>query len=128
LNVALERVLGSSLSGLYHAGGPRALSLYEIAQIVNRVGGYDPRLLIGCPRRQAGPIPPRAGNVSLVSDKLATALGGPVFDSWPRSEDWVPDSPEWHWQRGGPFVGSPQFLGEVLYRNPGLRTALDLAG
>ena len=34
------------------------LTLYQIGQIVNRVGGYDPHLLKGCPRREAGPIPP----------------------------------------------------------------------
>src|SRR5262245_15274870 len=51
LNRLYERVLASDLTGLYHAGGPRALSLYQIAQIVNRVGGYDSTLLMGCPRR-----------------------------------------------------------------------------
>ena len=50
LNELCEAVLGSDLAGLYHAGGPRRLSLYNIAQIINRVGGYDPKLLIGCPR------------------------------------------------------------------------------
>ena len=33
LNRLYERVLASDLAGLYHAGGPRALSLYEIAQV-----------------------------------------------------------------------------------------------
>ena len=33
---------GRDITGLYHAGGPRRLSLFQIAQIVNRVGGYDP--------------------------------------------------------------------------------------
>ena len=70
LNRLYERVLASDLAGLYHAGGPRALSLYQIAQIVNRVGGYDPNLLMGCPRIEAGPIPPRAGNVTMNSNAL----------------------------------------------------------
>ena len=69
LNRLYERVLASELAGLYHAGGPRALSLYEIAQIVNRVGGYDPKLLHGCPRIDAGPIPPRAGDVTMNSSR-----------------------------------------------------------
>ncbi len=60
LNELCEVVLASDLAGLYHAGGPRRLSLFQIAQIINRVGGYDPSLLIGCPRKMAGPIPPRA--------------------------------------------------------------------
>ena len=51
LNGVFERFLANDGHGLYHVGGPRALSLYEIAQIVNRVGGYAPQLLHGCPRR-----------------------------------------------------------------------------
>ena len=67
LNRLCETVLAGDLRGLYHAGGPRPLSLYQIAQIINRVGGYDPAHLMGCPRHAAGPIPPRAGNVSMDS-------------------------------------------------------------
>src|SRR6266849_4778235 len=40
LNGVFERFLAGSESGRYHLGGPRALSLYQIGQIVNRVGGY----------------------------------------------------------------------------------------
>ena len=76
LNRLYERVLASDLPGVYHAGGPRALSLYQIAQIINRVGGYDPELLMGCPRIEAGPIPPRAGDVTMNSNALWDALGG----------------------------------------------------
>jgi len=75
LNELCAAVLASGLCGLFHAGGPRRLSLFEIAQIINRVGGYDPDLLMGCPRIKAGPVPPRAGNVSLDSSKLATCAG-----------------------------------------------------
>ena len=56
LSPLCEAVLASDLAGLYHAGGPQRLSLYEIAQVVNRVGGYDPRLLHGCPPPPAGPF------------------------------------------------------------------------
>src|SRR5207248_3091759 len=42
LNRVFERFLAGDEGGLYHLGGPRAVTLYEIAQIVNRVGGYDP--------------------------------------------------------------------------------------
>jgi len=58
LNRLYERVLASDLTELYHAGGPRPLSLYQIAQVINRVGGYDPKLLMGCRRIEAGPVPP----------------------------------------------------------------------
>jgi len=117
LNELFERVLSSELAGLYHAGGPRRLSLYEIAQIVNRVGGYDPRLLMGCPRADAGPIPPRAGDVSLDSSKLGAALGYEPFTPWPYDQSLVPTDRAWHHERGRER-GSPELLARVLYRNP----------
>ena len=119
LNRVCETVLAGNLSGLYHAGGPRALSLFQIAQIVNRVGGYDPQLLMGCPRLAAGPIPPRAGNVTLDSSKLTRALGYQPFDPWPLFDEHAPAHPDWHHERGA-FRGSPDLLAEVLYNNPGL--------
>lgn len=114
LNEVCEAVLGSNLRGLYHAGGPRRLSLYQIAQIVNRVGGYDPDLLIGIPRIEAGPIPPRAGNVTLDSTRLLTELDPLAFDPWPLDEGHVPTHREWHFE--GPR-GTPEQLAELLYRN-----------
>ncbi len=75
LNEHLETMLAGEWQGLFHAGGPSRLSLYQIAQIVNLVGGYPPELLHGCNRLDAGPIPPRAGNVTMDSSKLAIALG-----------------------------------------------------
>ncbi len=68
-------MLADRLSGIYHAGAPRRLSLYQIAQIINRVGGYDPDCLMGIPRDQAGPIPPRAGNVCMDCGKLIAGAG-----------------------------------------------------
>jgi dTDP-4-dehydrorhamnose reductase len=118
LNRVSEAVLASDLFGLYHAGGPRRLSLFQIAQIVNRVGGYDPRLLTGCYRRQAGPIPPRAGNVSMESSRLAQALGFEPFDPWPLMEEFVPTDPRWHFDRSRNERGSPDLLAAMLYRNP----------
>src|SRR5262249_39514168 len=117
LNQLYERVLASELCGLYHAGGPRALSLYEIAQIVNRVGGYDPNLLMGCPRLDAGPIPPRAGNVTMNSQALADALGDDPLDAWPFDADHVPTHRQWHYERVG-SPGSRELLARILYRNP----------
>jgi dTDP-4-dehydrorhamnose reductase len=117
LNHLYETLLGNDVAGIYHAGGPRQLSLYQIAQVINRVGGFDPNLLMGCPRCEAGPIPPRAGNVSMDSSKLATALGYGPFDPWPLNEEFVPTHPDWHHERTG-FHSSPELLAEVLYRNP----------
>jgi dTDP-4-dehydrorhamnose reductase len=117
LNRLFRRVLSSGLAGIYHAGGPRRLSLFQIAQIVNRVGGYDPRLLHGCLRKEAGPIPPRAGDVSLNSGKLARDLGCDPFDAWPLADEHVPTDRDWHFRRDG-FAGSPEMIADVLYRNP----------
>lgn len=119
LNELFATVLANDLAGLFHAGGPRRLSLFQIAQIVNRVGGYDPTNLIGCPRSEAGPIPPRAGDVSLDSNKLAQALGYEPFDPWPLDERFVPTSERWHFERTDDWHGSRGLLATVLYRNPG---------
>ena len=118
LNRLCEAVLASRLAGLYHAGGPRQLSLYHIAQIINRVGGYDPRHLVGCPRIDAGPVPPRAGNVTLDSSKLAAALGYQPFHAWPYDDALVPTHPEWHFERPRDEPRGPDWLADVLYRNP----------
>lgn len=117
LNVVFEQLLASDAGGVLHAGAPRRLSLYQIAQVVNRVGGYNPRLLNGCPRIEAGPMPPRAGNVAMQSSRLAELLGGDPFDPWPLDPEWVPTHAEWHFERGGE-PGSPELLARVLYRNP----------
>ena len=118
LNAVCESVLASSLQGIYHAGGTRRLSLFQIAQVVNRVGGYDPDLLSGIPRREAGPMPPRAGNVSMNSQKLSTALGRDPFDSWPFHAEHVPGHDRWHYERTVEIAGSAELLAEALYRNP----------
>jgi dTDP-4-dehydrorhamnose reductase len=118
LNRLFERVLASDITGLYHAGGPRALSLYEIAQVVSRVGGYDPMLLMGCQRIEAGPIPPRAGDVTMDSGALAEALGDvESLDGWPLDTSFVPTHREWHYERNCE-PGSVELLKQVLYRNP----------
>jgi dTDP-4-dehydrorhamnose reductase len=115
LNRVFERFLVEDWFGLYHLGGPRPRTLYQIAQIVNRVGGYDPSLLHGCPRHAAGPMPPRAGNVSMCSDKLIATLGRNPFHPWPVGEDLIPTDGEWHYRRPADDLGSPQGIVERLY-------------
>jgi len=116
LNRLFHYMLQCDLSGLYHAGAPRRLSLFQIAQIVNRIGGYDPKLLIGCYRNEAGPMPPRAGNVTLDSDKLMQTMGCAALDPWPLFDEHCPEDRRWHHQRTKD--GSPKLLAEVLSRNP----------
>ena len=118
LNKLCATVLANDLQGIYHAGGPRCLSLYQIAQIVNRVGGYNPDNLMGCPRCAAGPVPPRAGNVSLDSSKLTRELGFAPFDPWPLHDDYVPTHRDWHRERRNGEEVSPELLAAVLYQNP----------
>jgi dTDP-4-dehydrorhamnose reductase len=118
MNRLFRTLLSSRLSGLYHAGGPRRLSLFEIAQIVNRVGGYDPQHVRTCSRFEAGPMPPRAGDVTMDSSRLIRALGYNPFDPWPLYDEHVPTHRDWHRERPRGEQASPEFLAEVLYRNP----------
>jgi dTDP-4-dehydrorhamnose reductase len=61
--------------GLFHAGGPKPVSLYEIGQwIVNR-GEYDPALLKKLSRLEEKNGPPRVGNIHLNSLKVERLLG-----------------------------------------------------
>jgi len=99
LNRVFAWFLDNNAAGLFHLGGPRAMTLYQIAQVVNRIGGYDPFLLKGCPRLDAGPVPPRAGNVSMCSDKLISAMGHNPFRPWPCGDDLLPTDRHWHFQR-----------------------------
>jgi dTDP-4-dehydrorhamnose reductase len=113
-----ERLLAGSLHGIFHAGGPRRLTLYQIAQIINRVGGYDPECLMGIPRREAGPIPPRAGNVTMDCGKLIGALRFDPFTPWPYYQSLVPTHADWHRERPSDEPRSPKRLHEVLCNNP----------
>lgn len=118
LNPVFEWFLGNECRGIYHLGAPRPLTLYEIAQVVNRVGGYDPQMLKGCPRAEAGPMPPRAGNVSMCSDKLITAMGRNPFRAWPAGDDLLPTHRLWHHHRPRHEAGSFQRIVERLYHFP----------
>lgn len=113
MNRLYERLLTRTEAGLFHAGGPRSMSLYEIAQVINRVGGYNPEMLNGCPRIEAGPMPPRAGNVSMNSEKLRAVFGDQVFAPWPNHQHLLPDHQDWHHQRTGE-LGSPRHVVDML--------------
>jgi dTDP-4-dehydrorhamnose reductase len=116
LNRVFEWFLQHEVGGLFHAGGPRAVTLNQIGQIVNRVGGYAPRLLHGCLRHEAGPVPPRAGNVSMNSEKLVRAMGMQPLRPWPADEMLVPNHRRWHFDREPDEIGSSFHIEESLYR------------
>jgi dTDP-4-dehydrorhamnose reductase len=119
LNRVCEFFLASDAAGVYHLGGPRPVALYQIGQVVNRVGGYDPHLLKGCLRAEAGPMPPRAGNVSMNSGKLRALLGGEPFAPWPVGEELFPAGRRWHFTRPAGQPGSRELLAARLYQYPG---------
>lgn len=126
LNRVFEYFLTTSQAGLYHLGGPRAVTLNQIGQIVNKAGGYDPTLLRGCLRHEAGPLPPRAGNVRMDSGKLIRLLGGNPFHPWPSGLDLVPACREWHFHRSPDWPGSRRFLIDRLYRPPGSDSVVEV--
>lgn len=119
LNELFEVLLARREAGIFHAGGPRRLSLYKIAQVINRIGGYDPDLLMTMSRRDAPPIPPRAGDCTMDCTKLIRTLGYQPFDPWPLCEEMVPTDPDWHRRRLPGEPGSPAYLHRVLCTNPG---------
>jgi dTDP-4-dehydrorhamnose reductase len=118
MNRLYEMLLACSASGIFHAPAARRLSLYQIGQVINRVGGYDPRLLFGLARGHAGPIPPRAGNVSMDGGKLARELGCNPLAPWPLDDALVPTHRDWHHERPSGEVRSVQRLIEVLATGP----------
>ena len=118
MNRVYHEMLVGDYSGIYHAGGPRKLTLYQIAQIINRTGDYDPDHLFGIPRNHAGPIPPRAGDVTMDSSKLTRALGYQPFAPWPLDDDLVPTDRRWHYDRPEHESRSPNYLIDRLVTNP----------
>ncbi|SMP71239.1 dTDP-4-dehydrorhamnose reductase [Neorhodopirellula lusitana] len=118
MNRLFARLMARPIQGTFHAGGTRQLTLYQIAQIVNVVGGYDPDCLQGCLRIEAGPMPPRAGDVTMDSSKLADAIGLEPFDPWPADDTLVPTDSRWHYRMANQFAGSESAVHELLYRNP----------
>ena len=58
------------LRGLFHFGGKKRWSLYNIGEYVLKKGGYSPNLLKGIMRNKEVNGPPRIGDVSLNSSRL----------------------------------------------------------
>lgn len=110
--------LTNDYAGILNAGGPRSVSLYQMAQIINRTGGFPPDLLYGLMKDESCPVPPRVSNCSMNSEKLARVLGYPPFDPWPYSDEWFPTDRRWHYARKPGEDGSVSFMNRILGFNP----------
>jgi len=117
MNDVFELFLSGNYSGIYHFGGPKNHSLYQIGQIINKAGGFDPKLLHGCLRHEAGPIPPRAGNVTMISEKILKIIGPNTIKPWPLKPHLVPGDLNWHHAREYEFDYSKAHLHDNLYRH-----------
>ncbi|HTY63828.1 MAG TPA: sugar nucleotide-binding protein [Acidobacteriota bacterium] len=69
------------VEGLFHIGGPHAVSLYEIGERILNRGNYRPEALRKWSRSEDVNGPPRIGNVHLDSGKAERLLGRP-FKPW----------------------------------------------
>ena len=99
----VETFIEDFQSGIFHLGGPLPLTLYEIGQIVNKLGNYDVALLKGSLRKEAKPIPPRVGNVTMDSSKILKLLPPTMIKPWPLDRQHLPTSRDWHVHRGKRF-------------------------
>lgn len=106
--------LANDYRGLLHAGGPRHVSLYQMAQVINRVGGYRSDLLYGLMKEEACPVPPRVNDCSLNSEKIARVLGYQPFDPWPIDDVLMPTDRQWHCRREDGENGSTPRMNRVL--------------
>ncbi len=95
---------------LFHLGGPISLSLYQIAQVINVVGNYAPKLLKGCFRIEDPSIVPRAGNVTMDSSKITALLPSKWITPWPIDVKLIPTSRDWHYIQERPVLSRVQEL------------------
>lgn len=103
--------------GIYNCGGPRKVSLYNVGQIVNAVGGFPQELLIGTPRIEAGPLPPRVGDISTNSEKIYKLLPEGMIRPWPADDSLMPSDFNWH-KTFGRNIENPKKIGseDAIYR------------
>ena len=112
--------LGNNFSGVLNCGGPRQVSLYQMAQIINWTGGFDPEKLHGMYAEEYCPVPPRVRNCGMDSSKLQEILGFVPFSPWPAQDEFFPTDREWHLRRPPEFQGSTPLMNRVLSVSPRL--------
>lgn len=113
--------LGNGYSGIFNCGGPRQVSLYQMAQTINWTGGFDRELLIGMYAEEYCPVPPRVRNCALDSSALTRFLGYEPFSPWPAAPEHFPgDDRKWHLKRPESVHGSIPYMNRVLSFSPRL--------
>ena len=110
--------LANDFAGVLNAGGPQQVSLYQMAQIINRLGGFAPELLFGLMKDESCPVPPRVSNCGMNSEKIAHLLGYAPFDRWPFSDEYLPTDRSWHARRESGETGSVPQMNRLLALNP----------
>ncbi len=75
LSDAIVSLFSMEVEGLFHVGGPKAVSLYEIGERILRRGNYKREALKKWSRTDDVNGPPRIGNVHLNSGKAERLLG-----------------------------------------------------
>jgi dTDP-4-dehydrorhamnose reductase len=78
---AVVSLFSMEVEGLFHVGGPRAVSLYEIGDRILKRGNYKKEALRKMSRKDEVNGPPRIGNVHLNSEKAERFLGR-AFKVW----------------------------------------------
>jgi dTDP-4-dehydrorhamnose reductase len=78
---AVVSLFSMEVEGLFHVGGPRAVSLYEIGDRILKRGKYKTEALRKMSRKDEVNGPPRIGNVHLNSEKAERLLGR-AFKLW----------------------------------------------
>lgn len=74
LALALFEMIQQNVQGVYHLGGPRPVSLYEMGEKVVQQFDCDPNYLIRASRHEDPEQLPRIGNVHLDSAKAYRQL------------------------------------------------------
>jgi dTDP-4-dehydrorhamnose reductase len=75
---AVVSLFALEVEGIFHLGGPRPVSLYEIGERILKRGNYRREALMKWSRADDVNGPPRIGNVHLNSAKAERLLGRPI--------------------------------------------------
>ncbi len=123
MNQLYEIMLLPTACGVFHAGGPRRLSLYQIAQIINRVGGYDPRLLHRHSAARGGPDSASGRQRGDGLRQARSRAGLQSLRSLAAGRALVPTDRDWHYRSpAADDGGSAERLYRALCINPARRS------